>query len=402
MNVAIGHSEDIDSAGAIEEVLDACAESLNGVVPQAGLLYAAIDHDFQLILDRIMACYPDLELVGCTTDGELSSTTGFAEDSIVLMLFHSDAVRFGAGIGEGVVKDPVGASRQAVAMASAGLAEPVQLCITNPAAIGTYTPAILEALFESLGRNVPVCGGLAGDQFRMEQTYQFYKGSVYTDAIPVLLFAGPMRVSMGVNSGWTPVGGGHRVTRAEGNVVYTIDDKPAADLWVRYFGATDTTTLQHGISVFPYEALDDQLEGVDENGLEGAKKAGDEFYLTAPAKFQEDGSIVVFNPIPSGVVIRFADVTRDQIVGGTTSSVEQACNGYSGSHPDAALVYSCAARRIILGTRVVEESELLQAQFGSSVPIIGFYTYAEFCPLPSSLMPQVHGGTFVTVLIGEG
>ena len=36
MIVALGHSEDIDSADAINEVLQACAEVLDGKTPQAG------------------------------------------------------------------------------------------------------------------------------------------------------------------------------------------------------------------------------------------------------------------------------------------------------------------------------------------------------------------------------
>ncbi|MFV1981552.1 MAG: FIST signal transduction protein [Rhodothermia bacterium] len=354
MKVVVGHSEDVDSESAIEEVLDACAASLNGITPQAGLLYVAIDHDFQLILDRIMARYPDLELVGCTTDGEISSTVGFAEDSVVLMLFHSDSVHFGAGIGESVREGPALASQQAVAMASEEL-------------------------------EGPVCGGLAGDQVRFDTTYQFYKSSVLTNSVPVLLFAGPLNVSAGVDSGWEPLGGVYRITHAEGPTVYTIDDKPASEVWLRFFGSLEFHSYSHTVAVFP-------------NGTEGEHP---EFYLSAPAQFNEDGSMTVLNPIPQGAQIRLADATRDQIVAGAAASIGKAADAYPGEAPDAALIYSCAGRRVALGTRVSEESKVLQERLAEDVPVAGFYTYGEFCPLPSSPKPQSHGCTFVTVLIGE-
>ncbi|NND71218.1 MAG: hypothetical protein HKN43_06540 [Rhodothermales bacterium] len=395
MKVVIGHSEDIDSASAIEEALAICKESLEGLVPQAGILYTAMDHDFQLILDKIMAEYPHLELIGCTTDGELSSATGFAEDSIVLILIQSDNVHFRAGIGDGVVENPAKAAKEAVAMARENLDAPIKLCITNPAGIGTYSPAVLEAIHESVGPNVPICGGLAGDQSRMETTYQFYKGTVYTNAVPVILFAGPLNVSVGVRSGWTPVGSAHRVTHAEGNIVYTIDDKPAKDLWVKYFGDVENfnALLAHGISVFPYEG-----QGETSNDATAAIR---DSYFSAPSSFRDDGSIGVLTPIPSDVVVRFSDATRDDIVDSTASSITQAMTAYPGERPDAALIFSCAGRRILLGTRVTEEARLLRDNIGEGIPFAGFYTYGEFCPLQSSMIPQAHGGTFVTVLLGE-
>lgn len=395
MKVVVGHSEDIDSGCAVDDVLHMCEEALDGLVPQAGFLYTAIDHDFQLIVDRIMSQYPDLELIGCTTDGELSSSVGFAEDSVALILIHSEAIQFRAGIGSGVLDSPDRAAKEAVEMAKDGLDGPIKLCITSPAALGTYSPAVLAAMYESLGPDVPICGGLAGDQSRMERTYQFFNGSVHTNSVPVMLFAGELNVSTGVRSGWTPVGSAHRVTHAEGNVVYTIDDKPATDLWVRYFGDIDnfSALLAHGISVFPYEAQDETIAS-DMSDVRDS-------YFSAPSSFEEDGSIVVLTPIPPGVVVRFSDATRDEIVNSTASSISQAIEAYPGEEPDAALIFSCAGRRILLGTRVAEEAQLLKDKLGEDLPFAGFYTYSEFCPLRSSLIPQAHGGTFVTVLIGE-
>lgn len=396
MKVAIGHSEDFDSKDAVDEALDACAAMLGDLTPQAGLLYAAIDHDFQLILDRVMARYPGLDLVGCTTGGELSSSGGFAEDSLALMLFHSDAVRFGIGLGEGVGADPAGASRRAAAQAMAGLDAPVRLCIATPEGLGVEMTSILAALSEALGADVPVCGGLAADQLRFEQTFQFFRGSVHTDAIPVMLFAGPLSVATGIASGWQPIGKEHRVTQAEGNVVYTIDGEPPSRLWAHYFGdqAIHTITPHLGIAVYP-----ERETGVD--NPETGDEAGP-FFMSAPARFREDGSMEVLNQIPSGAALRFADALRDDIIDGAAASIAQACRAYAGTRPDAALAFSCAARHLNLGTRVTEEAGLLRERLGDALPWIGFYTNGEFCPLPGSPRAQAHGGTFVTVLLGEG
>ena len=390
MIVATGHSQDLDSADAIEEALDQCAETFGGKTPQAGLLFAGLDHDHQALLDGVQARYPGLQLIGCTTHGELSSD-GFAEDSIALMLFHSERVQFRAGIGEGIRTNPE-AAQQAARMALDGLDAPVRLCIALPEGVGdldspgTIPIGLLDALGAALGPDVPVCGGLAADQTRFTGTYQFCNGQVYSDALPILLVAGPLHVATGIASGWEPVGEEHRLTNVDGLVIGGIDGEPPRDVWVRYFGVDNHPGAPNFFAVYPDEV--------------GSRET-DEFYLCTPAHFQDDGSMVTMSPATPGARIRFTSATRDQLLAGAASSVEKARASYPGAEPEAALVFSCASRHGLLGTRVGGELGQLQEQIGAALPAVGFYTMGEICPLPTSSKPVHHVSTFVTVLIGE-
>ena len=381
MIVALGHSEDLHSAAAITEALDQCAEMLGGKAPQARLLFAGIDHDHQSLLDGVEARYPGLPLIGGTGHGELSSQ-GFAEDSVALMLFHSGRVEFGAGVGEGVRADPQGAARRATAAARAGLTQPVRLGLTTPEGLGLDVKAVTDTLHAEIGPDAPVCGGMAGDQVRFEQTIQFCNGRVYTDTVPVLLFAGPLRVATGVASGWVPMGEEHRLTKTEGQTILEIDGEPVRDVWDRFFGSFELRGSRNQFVIYP----------------DGAESR--EFYLCAPSHFQEDGSMITLNPVIPGARIRFADATRDQVLDAAGTSAQSARAGFDGP-PDAALVFSCAGRHAWLGTQVGRELGLLQEHVGAEVPAIGFYTYGEICPLPGAPTPYTHGNTFVTVLIGE-
>ncbi|MDX1547573.1 MAG: FIST N-terminal domain-containing protein [Rhodothermales bacterium] len=384
MIVALGHSEDLDSADAIDEALDRCAETLSEKTPQAGLLFAGIDHDHQALLDGVEARYPGLQLIGGTTHGELSSE-GFAEDSVALMLFHSERVAFRAGVGEGVRADPEGAARRAVATAKEGLTQPVRLGLTVPEGLGLDMKVVTDTLHAAIGPDASVCGGLAGDQIRFEQTYQFCNGRVYSDAVPVLLFTGPLRVATGVASGWVPMGEAHRLTKTEGQTIIEIDGEPAREVWDRYFGSFAIRGSRNQFAIYP-------------DGAEG--NTSREFYLCAPSHFQEDGSLVMLNPVIQDARLRFTDATREQVLEGAGTSAAAARAGYEGT-PDAALVFSCAGRHAWLGTQIGRELGLLQEHIGTAVPAVGFYTYGEICPLPGAPTPYTHGTTFVTVLIGE-
>lgn len=112
IKVAVGHSEEVDSLDAVEDVLKMCQEDLGEFLPQAGILYTAIEYDHQVILNRIMDCYPQLELIGCTTDGEISSKLGFDEDSVTLMMFYADFVEIKAGCGKALLGGGANSSKK--------------------------------------------------------------------------------------------------------------------------------------------------------------------------------------------------------------------------------------------------------------------------------------------------
>ncbi len=389
MIAAVGHSEDLDSRDAIGEALDMSAERLGGKMPQAALLFAGVDHDHQALLDGVEKRYPGIQLVGCTTHGELSSA-GFTADSVVLMLLHADGVTFRAEVAQGAAGDPEGAAQRAASGALNGLAESVRLCIAICEPFGVHTARLLGKLGEALGPDVPICGGLSAEQLRLDPTYQFCNGKVYTGSLALLILAGKLSVSTGVASGWEPVGSDHRVTAAEadGVIVKTIDGEAAKDVWVRYFGSADMAGYRNLLAVYPDA----------EDGASGA--SGSEFFISTPFDWGENGSLRVGPPIPEGSRIRFAQATREQVLAGVESSAASVRKTFEGD-PDAALVFSCASRHGLLGTRVQREFELLQEHLGASIPTIGFYTYGEFCPLSRSLIPCAHASTFVSVLIGE-
>jgi hypothetical protein len=58
------------------------------------------------------------------------------------------------------------------------------------------------------------------------------------------------------------------------------------------------------------------------------------------------------------------------------------------------------ARKTLLGLRTKEELERIRAQFPSSVPVIGFYTYGEYCRLGFNRPSVLHNETATISLIG--
>ena len=51
--MVVGHSDDLDPGDAVAEVLEQCAGALDGIKPQAGLLFSAFDEDCERMVAAI-------------------------------------------------------------------------------------------------------------------------------------------------------------------------------------------------------------------------------------------------------------------------------------------------------------------------------------------------------------
>jgi hypothetical protein len=380
LKVAVGHSNDPDSQSAIDEVLEQCISSLAGETPKAGILFAAIDFEHSLILQRIHQVFPGIELIGGTTDGEISSVLEFQQDSLTLMVFCSDDIEIKAGIGREVSNNSVEAARQAVEQAQGNSTAKAQLCLTVPEGFSASGVLMLDSLRRSLGQSVPIIGGLAADQWRFQKTYQFFRSEVLSDTVPILIFSGALLFSHGIASGWHPIGQKSRVTKVDKNIVYEIDGQPTLDFYHHYFGEF-LPSSEYPIAIFDVEEK--------------------HFYLRAANVFNYDsGSITFFSDIPDQAVVQIAETTREDILAASQSSMMKALENYPGREPEAALLVSCASRRKILGTRTKEEYQIVKNCLTKALPSCGFYSSGEIAPLEQKGQTEFHNKTFVTLLLG--
>ena len=385
LKVAVAQSLEIDSKDALEEVFEQCHEKLGNLKPQAGILFVGIDHDLELILNRINEVYPGIELIGCTTDGELSSVHGYADDSVALMLFCSDKLYFKTGVADKISNETTVTIKKAVDSAKLKLEQEPKLCITTPSSLTASGDNIVRGLRWSLGENFPIFGGTAGDQWRFKCTYQFYNDKVFTDAVPFLLIAGPLLYSFGVETGWTPIGKKAKVTKSDNNVVYRIGDQKALHFYKHHLGDDIGIGDEGAISEYPLAVFEEDNES---------------FYLRASLVMdRETGSFTFVGNVPEGSTIQITHSTRDKIVEAAKTSVNSSVTEYPGSKPVAALCFSCAARKQVLGTRVGEEYLAYKSVF-SDLPVVGCYTYGEIGPLKKGNPARFNNETFFNVIIG--
>jgi hypothetical protein len=384
--MAVGQTDELDGEFAAQEILKQCADALDGQEPQAGLLLAAHDLDFEEFLSVVAAAYPAMDLIGCTTMAPMSSVAGYAEGSTTLTLFASDVLGFTAGLGTDVVSGVESATRQAVEEATRKTDKEPALLILTPSVEKFDPNAVMSEIGEVLGRTVPVFGGGAAPDFPIAMPWlggtQFYGNQVLTNSLPVLLISGPLKVSVGVAHGWSPVGKEAVVTRSDDHKVYEIDGEPILDFYRHYLGVESEPAIANPLAI-----LDDRTG---------------RYYLRAPLEYDaSDGSATFFGSVPQGATVQLAMATTDEILRGTEASLAEATAGFPGNAvPEGALIASCAVRSFLLGTRTKGEIERIRDGLDKDVPVSGFYAFGEIAPLGLDSTPSFHNETCVTVLIG--
>jgi len=382
---SVGHSEDIDSLDAVHDVINQVRANLGGLSPSAGLLFCSISFDHSIILSCINDAFPAIELIGCSSFGENSSIGGFSEESVTLIVFASDTIKMKAGLGKGVSADGEKAANMAVRSAIEALGESPKLAIALPESYMTNGARFVQSLSAAFDNDTTIVGGFSADPLLLKDTRQFYKNEVLTDCVPVLVFGGPILFSIGRESGWAPLGHEATITRSEGNIVREIDMKPATEYFGKYLGPSQGGVTEYG----DYPLMVRENDEVD-------------FCLrSAMSADGKTGGIVFLSEIPIGAKVKVCEASRDMVVEGTRQSVLAALNSYPGENPAAALLFSCASRRNVLGTRTKEEVEAVKGSTSSNVPICGFYTYGEIAPARVGGRTLYNNDTFITLFVGD-
>jgi len=385
LKTVICHSEEIDSEDLLKDLLIQAEEQLNGDKADACMLLAAVDFDYQVILDGINNRWKNTKLIGGTTDGELSSRLGFREDSAVLIIFSSSQIKFAFGVGEYGDGDLEKACRDAVSQAQQELGQKAGLCLTVSGSQHIDVSKMMQILEEELPGEIPVFGGVPGDQWRFEKQYQFAGNTVYENAVPILLMSENIQFSYGIDSGWQALGNIGTVTRAEGNTVFTIDNRTAKNYYEETLGMTLADSLSPG--EFPLIILDNNETFQ---------------FQRAPVGFLEDnsGGMRFFGGIPEGSKVIIAGADREAILAGSKSCIAKAMERVEDPKRIAGvLIFSCSGRRIMLGTMIGKEQQIIKDKLGPHIPFGGFYGYGEFAPPQSSFLRSgLHNQTIVSLI----
>ncbi len=200
-------------------------------------VFASVHHQ----VGEIQAAFEDsgIAMCGCSTAGEVAGAE-LHEDTVVGLLLELPPAAFSAwsASDEDVFPQAEALGRFALAR----YAHPQIFVLTGGLMLADGHMIdggeVIRGINSGAGRVLPVMGGLAADNFRMDGTYVFDNERVATLGLCAIVFdADVVKVESCARSGWQAIGIEQLISSATGNVVHTINHEPALEFFERYLGA---------------------------------------------------------------------------------------------------------------------------------------------------------------------
>ena len=155
-----------------------------------------------------------------------------------------------------------------------------------------------EALKAVVGPHVNIYGGMAGDDGTFTGTYVFTYEKETDEGIAALVLDEDKISLHGMAiSGWKPIGIFRTVTKSKGSWIYTIDDQPALEMYLKYLGKEPASG-------------EDKYKIFDEVGLHypfQVEGKGDEPVMRTPMVVNgEENALICDFDVPQGTKLRFS------------------------------------------------------------------------------------------------
>ncbi len=332
--------------------------------------------------------YPSAQLVGCTTSGEISSV-GVFDDSIQITAIQWEKTI--QRVAQTKISGMLNSFEAAANLAKQLKADTLRTVLVISDGLNVNGSELLKG-FQSVLGSIPIVGGLAGDGGAFVKTLQLFNDTISDNQIiAVGLYGNALITSTGALGGWKPYGPPRKVTKAEKNVVYEMDDKPALPLYRMYIGEAFSRGLPGTGLKFPLAVIEEGKRDVEK-------------IRTLLAFDSKANSLTFAGNVEVGETVRLCQTNHGRLVEGAGNAANLVMEGLSASKTNQAglaLLVSCVGRKGVMAENVGDEVKLVQQILGPQTSVTGFYSYGELAPRPNTTDSVLHNQTMTIGYLSE-
>ncbi len=339
---------------------------LDGEAPSLVLVVASVRYELDQLLAGVRSVTGGAPLAGATSSGHFvgEEVTPAGTGVAVLVLAGGD-YRFGVGSADRMGARPAeaGSALTRAARAAADAADlPHAAVLLFTDGLGGDQQSVLSGVHRAAGAAVPVVGGAAGDDRRMQSTSVFHDDRVVGDGAVGVWIGSPRPLSVASAHGWSAVNLPQMVTRSDGNAVHEIGGRPATEVYAEYADLSAGEGLRRADGRLWQSSF--ALGVLEPDGS----------HLVRAVFPTEAGPLNSFTPLPPFSAVQVVTADPEALMSVIDGVAAQAM-----PHGDESvlLAFDCIARMDILGEDHPREIERLQAAAGDATAF-GFYTYGEF------------------------
>lgn len=384
IHVGVGHSQSLSTSEAAERATLMAMGNAGIAKADLAIVFATLNYqtEYEHLYQAVHSNANCDELIGCSGMSVLTSAGEFEEEpTLAVMVIRSDqlsAVSFSARgtaaeVGEQIQKD-----------IQSGRDDDSLLMIFPD--VRTVNPAELVKHIGDDGTELPLVGAAVSGDATGAQMYHWRGEEATEGGLTGILLTGDFNTEIGVAQGCQPVGRPREVTRAEGRVIFELDDEPALE----NFKGTLQLLTQEDIrrssgTVFVGIAMDPE----NRNPIRG-----DFLIRNLVGINEEHDALAVSEEVTEGQLVQFhlrnPNAAAEEIQVILTRLAEK-----TRQHPPAfGLYFNCLGRGKGLYGVANHDISVIQEKF-PGLPVIGFFGNSEFAPIGGRNFAHAYTGVFV-------
>jgi hypothetical protein len=359
------------------------AELKNGFRPTLAVVFCSPQLPFTDIgelFDRY-----NIDLLGCTTAGEIVDGD-LHEAALSCLLMDVKKSNYSLIFTEN--KEGVFEMGQQLRREADAIFQNPAIIVATAGVLNDGEEIVRGLKSAAIPREIPLFGGLAGDDLSITNTYIFSRNNITHNGMLAIVFDNDKVDIKGIaTSGWQALGTSHTVTKADGNIIYTINNEPALDFFIRFFGFHDNANVKgKQISTISAQYPLQVMRGNDDYAVLRSPLKGDD--LT--------GSLTLVGSIREGDRFRFSISPGIEVIDQTIAEFKDFSQDTMDA--DALILFSCKGRHAALGPFMDDEIQGIHAHWQK--PMVGFLTYGEIGNVKNGIC-EFHNETCSLLVIKE-
>ncbi len=356
----------LNNREAGEDLANQIRNELNGGTPDALIVFASPDNDYESLLRALDSGCRPTAMVGCSSAGEFTTATSGTGLTSAIALRNPD-MRFSASLARRLSEARENASAQLVdgfkGLDSAEFRYRTALILVD--ALAGQAEEMVDQLTIATGGMYQFIGGGAGDDANFRKTYVFFGVEAHTNAAVALEILSNKPIGIGARHGWSPAGDPLRVTDTEQSCVMSLNLSAAAEAFEDHAAATNQKFDRDD----PMPFFLHNIVGV---------KTDDGHKLRVPLGVSEEGGVTLAAEVPTGSTAQIMSTGPQSATEAARDAVRDAVDQVErGGHtPKGALFFDCVATRLRLGEDFGDELDAVAKEL-KNAPFAGFNSYGQ-------------------------
>jgi len=249
---------------------------------------------------------------------------------------------------------------------------------------------IVEGIKEVLGNDLPIFGGLGGNNLNFFETICYSNNFLSKNGYSSIVFDTDKIKLEGIAiSGWDGLGKTNTISKSKNNIVYEINNVPAFEELKKYFGEE--------LFMQPENNSQEVIAFPGQFPLKIYRDNGNTFLRAIVNINTKDNSIVLAGSVPEGCQFKYCPSPGIEEVTDTVNIYKERLG--VGKEIDSLLMISCLIRHHSFGPLFEEEIRSIYQLWKK--PMAGFLSYGEIGNTGDNAIVEFHNATCSLVGLSE-